>query len=123
MLSGQRRGPHALTARDWLFGSRPRRLALCFVLGNRPGKAGWTKSEIAIQCEVDVHGGITNHLDGLVAIGLLRERGGRYWPAKKTALARHVASLLNDLEDVPERRVTAIVHERAKQAAKAKPTA
>jgi hypothetical protein len=115
MPPGQRRGPQALTARDWLFGSRPRRLALRFVIGNTPGKEGWTKSEIAVRCDVDVHGGINNHLDGLVAIGLLRESGGRYWPTKKTALSRHVASLLTDLESVPERRVEAVVQERATQ--------
>lgn len=115
MHPGQRRGPKPVTARDWLFGSRPRRLAVRFVLGNEPGKAGWTKSEIATQCEVDIHGGITSHLDGLVAIGLLRENGGRYWPMKKTPLARHVASLLRDLESVPERRVEALLEERSAQ--------
>lgn len=107
MATGQtRRGAKPLTARDWLFGSRPRRLALRFVLHAEPVDTGWTKSEIAAQCAVSKNGGIDEHIDGLVALGLLREHSGRYAPGDPaSALRARVLALIDELEHVPERRI------------------
>lgn len=101
-----RRGSKPLTARDWIFGSRPRRLALRFVLRSEPGEAGWTKSEIAEQCGVSKNGGVDEHLDGLVALGLLSEQAGRYRPGDPAAaLHARVLGLVQELEHVPEQRI------------------
>lgn len=107
MSVGQtRRGSKPLTARDWIFGSRPRRLALHFVLRSDPSETGWTKSEIAKQCGVSKNGGVDEHVDGLVALGLLSKRGGRYWPGDPAAALRaRVAELIDELEHVPEQRI------------------
>jgi hypothetical protein len=114
MSIGQnRRGPKPLTARDWIFGSRPRRLALRFILRSEPGDAGWTKSEIADQSGVSKHGGIDEHVDGLVALGLLCEHNGRYRPGDPTAaLHARVLELIDELESVPEQRISALLTER-----------
>ena len=101
-----RRGVKPLTARDWLFGSRTRRLALRFLLYAEPAGTGWTKSEIAEQCGVSRNGGIDEHLDGFVALGLLHERAGRFWPGDPAAALRaRVLELIDELENVPERRI------------------
>jgi hypothetical protein len=115
MNSGRtRRGAKPLTARDWLFGSRPRRLALRFVLYGEPTDAGWTKSEIAAQCGVSKNGGIDEHIDGLVALGLLREQSGRYRPGDPAvALHARVLELLEELEHVPERRIEELLRSHA----------
>lgn len=107
MATGRtRRGPKRLTARDWIFGSRPRRLALRFVLHSDPGESGWTKSEIAEQCGVSKNGGIDEHIDGLVALGLLSERDGRYRSGDPAAaLHTRLLELIQELEHVPERRI------------------
>lgn len=103
-----KRGAKKLTSRDWLFGSRPRRLVLQFVLSNKPGPEGWTKTALAAQAEVHPKGGIDEHVRGLVALELLRENQGRYWPAQPSpALAKKLKGLLRELDHVPENRTTA----------------
>ncbi len=100
------RGAKKLTSRDWLFGSRPRRLVLGFVLDNKPGPDGWTKAALARQAEVHPKGGIDEQVRGLVALDLLRERDGRYWPADPSpALAKKLKGLLRELDQVPENRI------------------
>ena len=100
------RGAKKLTSRDWIFGSRPRRLVLDFVLSNEPGEDGWTKTALAEQAEVHPKGGIDEHVLGLVALELLDERQGRYWPGHPgPGLADELRRLLRELERVPENRI------------------
>jgi hypothetical protein len=100
------RGAKELTSRDWIFGSRPRRLVLQFVLANKPGPEGWTKTALAAQAEVHPKGGIDEHVRGLVALELLHESHGRYWPVQPSpALGRKLQGLLRELEQVPENRI------------------
>lgn len=108
-----RRGAKPLTARDWIFGSRPRRLALRFVLRAKPAAVGWTKSEIAEKCGVSKNGGVDEHIDGLIALGLLREQAGRYRPADPAAaLHARVLELIEELEHVPEQRIDELLPKR-----------
>lgn len=103
MHVGGQRGAKALTARDWLFGSRPRRLVLRFVLDNEPPKEGWTKTDIAAGCGLSKNGGATDHIRGLVALDLLDEEDGRYRTgALDGALLARVAALVDELEHVPD---------------------
>jgi hypothetical protein len=106
MTTGRQRGAKPVTARDWLFGSRPRRLVLRFVMKGRPSRSGWTQTEIAHACGLSRHGGATAHIQGLVALGLLEECDGRYHrPKRQTALFRRVANLIDELDEVPEVRI------------------
>jgi hypothetical protein len=110
MSTGRRRGAKPLTARDWIFGSRPRRLALRYILNTTPPEKGWTKTEIAKGSEVSRHGGADEHIDGLIALGLLTERGGRYWPDDRDPLLRdRIAEVVQQLETVPERRIDEVL--------------
>ena len=103
MRAGPQRGAKPLTARDWLFGSRPRRLVLRFVLDNEPPKRGWTKTDIAEGCGLSRNGGAAKHIRGLVALDLLDEEDGRYRPgALDAALFARVAALVDELERVPD---------------------
>lgn len=103
MAGGGQRGAKALTARDWLFGSRPRRLVLRFVLDNEPPPDGWTKTDIAEGCGLSKYGGATDHIRGLVALDLLGEENGRYRSSSLDgALFARVAALVDELEDVPD---------------------
>lgn len=96
-----------LTSRDWIFGSRPRRLVLDFVLSNDPGEEGWTKAALADKAGVHRKGGVDEHVRGLVALDLLDEREGRFWPADPDGgLAEHLRRVLSVLEKVPENRIT-----------------
>src|SRR3954471_6542643 len=67
------RGRKALTDRDWLFGSRPRRLAL-EALFAAPDH-GWSKAALARAAGVSAHGGIDEHVAGLTRLGLLARDG------------------------------------------------
>jgi hypothetical protein len=67
------RGRKALTDRDWLFGSRPRRLAL-EALFSAPHQ-GWSKAALARAAGVSAHGGIDEHVAGLTRLGLLARDG------------------------------------------------
>ncbi len=73
----RRRGAKVLTRRDWLFGSRPRRIALEALLAEGPGEA-WSKARLARAAGVSPHGGIDEHVAGFVDIGLLERRDGGY---------------------------------------------
>jgi hypothetical protein len=117
MASGRTRpGPKRLTARDWIFGSRPRRLALRFVLQSDPGESGWTKSDIADQCSVSKNGGIDEHITGLVALGLLSESAGRYRPGNPAAaLYVRLLELVQQLENVPDRRIDELLTQSARR--------
>jgi hypothetical protein len=106
MAGGGKRGVKPVTARDWIFGSRPRRLLLGLALSTQPPETGWTKAEIARNCGVGTHGGADEHITGLVALGLLIERDGRYWPMAPTnKLGDRVSALLKELDAVPECRI------------------
>lgn len=112
MPSGGRRGAKPVTARDWIFGSRPRRLLLGFALSARAPKHGWTKAEIARNCGVGAHGGADEHINGLVALGLLTERDGRYWQARPTnKLARRMSALLKELDSIPECKIDELLEQ------------
>jgi hypothetical protein len=102
-MTGQRRGSKPLTARDWLFGSRPRRLVIRFVLDHDPPEQGWTKADIASACDLSVNGGASAHVEGLAALGILEEEEGRYFPAGvDNLLLARIADLVDELEAVPE---------------------
>jgi hypothetical protein len=110
MTDGGKRGPKALTARDWIFGSRPRRLILSFVLTAEPPAGGWSLTEIADAVRVDRHGGATGHVKGLLVLGLLVADGNRYRPGDREApLAKQLLSVLGELERVPEARLDAVL--------------
>jgi hypothetical protein len=71
-----KRGAKSVSDRDWLFGSRPRRLALEALLRDDPKRA-WTKADLARAAGVSPKGGIDEHLAGFERIGLVvpRDRG------------------------------------------------
>jgi hypothetical protein len=71
-----KRGAKSLSARDWLFGSRPRRLALEALLAD-PGRR-WSKAALARAADVDPHGGIDEHVAGFAAIGLIVREDRHY---------------------------------------------
>lgn len=109
-MTDGKRGAKPLTARDWLFGSRPRRLALKHVLANKPPATGWTKTELAERCEVGAKGGIDEHIRGLLALRVLEEKDGRYLPAAPpSALARRLAALVAEVEALPEVRIVELL--------------
>jgi hypothetical protein len=107
MTGQQKRGSKHLTARDWLFGSRPRRLVLRFILDHDAPEDGWTKSDIATACGLSIYGGAAAHINGLVGLGLLDEEDGRYWPLSiENSLLARVADLVDELEGVPDIPIT-----------------
>ncbi|HST40087.1 MAG TPA: hypothetical protein VLK58_11285 [Conexibacter sp.] len=96
-----RRGAKPLTRRDWLFGSRPRRMALEALLAE-PGEA-WSKARLARAAGVSPHGGIDEQVDGFVRIGLIERRDGGYALADPPpAYAATLAALLRELERLPD---------------------
>ena len=106
MTGGGKRGAKLLTARDWIFGSRPRRLLLGLALSAQAPEGGWSKAEIARNCGVGQHGGADEHINGLVALGLLIERNGRYWPlSPANKLGKLLGALLVEMETIPECRI------------------
>jgi hypothetical protein len=110
MTVGGKRGPKPLTARDWVFGSRPRRLALRFVLTAEAAEKGWSKAQIARGSGVGPHGGADEHIEGLLALELLVECNGRYWPVEPPSeLGDRIEALLDELEAVPEKRVAELL--------------
>lgn len=98
------RGSKVLSQRDWLFGSRPRRLALAAVLTPKAVCEGWTKKDLALAAEVSPNGGIDEHVDGFVELGLLERRpDGRYQRVDPLpAVATDLRRLLRRLEDLPD---------------------
>lgn len=102
-MAGRKTGPKQLSERDWIFGSRPRRLLLERAIAKRPRVDGWTKTELAKLAEVTANGGVDEHVAGMAAVGLLDERGGRWYvptprPHLAGALGR-VLRLLSELSD------------------------
>lgn len=95
------RGVKPLSSRDWLLGSRPRRLALQALLEN-PERA-WSKADLAQACGVSPNGGIDDQIDGLVRVGLLAA-DGRQWrlSAPDSPLAERLSALLLALADLPD---------------------
>lgn len=71
------RGPKGLSARDWLLGSRPRRLVLEAVLAD-PGHT-WLLKELVELSGVGARG-LDAHLRGLEALGVI-ERDVAGWRA------------------------------------------
>lgn len=99
------RGSKTLTPRDWLFGSRPRRLAMRAVLLPRTVPSeGWTKKELAIAAEVSPNGGVDEHVAGFVTLGLLeRTPEGRYRRADPLpAVAGDLRRLLRRVDALPD---------------------
>jgi hypothetical protein len=91
------RGRKALTDRDWLFGSRPRRLALeaLFAAPDRE----WSKAALARAAGVSAHGGIDEHVTGFTRIGLLVRDGDVFRLANPLpSYAASLARLLEELE-------------------------
>lgn len=94
-------GAKPLSPRDWLFGSRPRRLALEALLAE-PGRR-WSKAALARAADVSAHGGIDEHVAGLVRIGLLeRHHSGYVLADPLPPYARSLATLLRNLHQVPD---------------------
>lgn len=94
-------GVKPLSSRDWLLGSRPRRLALAALLGE-PDRS-WSKSEVARAAGVSVHGGIDEHVAGLVRVGLLARDGARWrLVVPGGALVAPLTALLAALEALPD---------------------
>lgn len=98
-------GSKPLSTRDWIFGSRPRRLLLERAIAGRSPRDGWNKTELAALAEVTPNGGVDEHVAGLVAVGLLDGQEGRWCvPAPRPPLAGAVArvvGLLGGFSDDP----------------------
>jgi hypothetical protein len=98
-----RRGAQPLTDRDWLFGSRPRRLALEALLAAGP-TSSWSKAALSREAGVSPHGGIDEHVEGFVRIGLLQARAGHYAISEPfPAFVASLADLLAELRGLPDR--------------------
>jgi hypothetical protein len=96
-------GPKTLSARDWLFGSRPRRLLIQRAVGPAPPAAGWTKTQLAKAADVSPNGGVDAHVDALESLGLLETRKRRiHVPARRSDLADALARLLDLLAPLPD---------------------
>lgn len=108
MASGRKRGAKSVSPRDWVFGSRPRRLALRFVLETEPPENGWSKSQLAEMAGVSPNGGIDEHVRGLLDLGLLvpTDDGApriRYTRAEpETDLEAPLRQLLELLDAIPD---------------------
>jgi hypothetical protein len=103
-LTSGRRGCKTLSSRDWLFGSRPRRLALEALFAAQSDKR-WSKAELARAAQVSANGGIDEHVDGFERIGLLQPDGRGYVLRKPPpAFADELSRLLAALRDVADTR-------------------
>ena len=108
MSEGRKRGAKLVSPRDWVFGSRPRRLALRFVLDTETPEGGWSKSDLAKKAEVSPNGGIDEHVRGLVDLGILVATGPESGRVKyrradpEAELAEALRLLLDALEDIPD---------------------
>lgn len=91
---------------------------LQYVLSNEPGPDGWTKTALAAQAELHPKGGVDEHVRGLIALDLLRESEGRYWPVQPSpALAKKLKGLLRELDHVPDDRISTERRDHGPQAA------
>ena len=91
------RGPKHLTPRDWLFGSRPRRLALAAILLGRTPVGGWTREDLASAAKVTLRG-IDAHLDGFERLGLIERDGRAFRLVAGAPLVTDLQRLLRSLE-------------------------
>ncbi len=99
---GRRRGAKVLARRDWLFGSRPRRVALEALLAEGPGES-WSKARLARAAGVSPHGGIDEHVAGFLDIGLLERRDGGYALADPPPpYLDSLTKLLRELRGLPD---------------------
>lgn len=95
------RGVKALSSRDWLFGSRPRRLALEALVAE-PNRA-WTKADLARAAGVSVHGGIDEHVAGFARVGLLVRDGASWRLAQpRGPVAGALEGLLDAIRPLPD---------------------
>lgn len=102
-MTARRQGAKPLTRRDWLFGSRPRRMALEALLAEGPGEK-WSKARLARAADVSPHGGIDEHVEGFVQIGLIERRDGGYALADPPPpYLDSLAALLAQLHGLPDR--------------------
>ena len=97
-MSDGKRGRKPLGRQDWLFGSAPRRVLLREVLAEPPPEDGWTKADLARRVGLSPKGGVDEHVAGFASLGLLDERGGRWFPRAQTRLARALKDVLDELE-------------------------
>lgn len=94
------RGPKLVSDRDWIFGSRPRRLALATILAPGPASQEWSRSALADAAEVTLRG-IDGHLDGFCRLGLIEQTAAGY---RRTSpmppLAKDLRRVLSQLDAV-----------------------
>jgi hypothetical protein len=99
-VTGQKRGPKELAARDWVFGSRPRRLLVAKVVAANPPAAGWSKTDLAKIAGVSANGGVDDHVEALTLLGLLVAQDRRlYAPAELAEALEKLMKLLEPLSD------------------------
>lgn len=102
----RRRGSKPLSDRDWVFGSRPRRKLLEGVLIGPAPKSGWSRPELAGLAGVVANGGVDEHLEGLLRLGLIEAddaTAGIWHPIRPHgALAKAVRGLLNALRETAD---------------------
>jgi hypothetical protein len=94
------RGPKHVSERDWIFGSRPRRLALVTILAPGPARQEWSRAALADAAEVTLRG-IDGHLDGFCRLGLIEQTDTGYRRTNPMPpLARDLRRVLAHLEAV-----------------------
>jgi hypothetical protein len=102
----RRRGAKAVSDRDWLFGSRPRRRLLEGLLLGKSPQGPWGRAELAEFAGVVANGGLDEHLQGLARLGLIFHDGQirRRWHAADppVPLAEALARVLAALQVVPD---------------------
>jgi hypothetical protein len=100
------RGAKAVSDRDWLFGSRPRRRLLEGLLLSQGPQGPWGRTELAEFAGVVANGGVDEHLHGLARLGLIFHDGEvrRRWHAADppVPLAEALAGVLAALQAVPD---------------------
>jgi hypothetical protein len=102
----RRRGAKAVSDRDWLFGSRPRRQLLEGLLLGQGPRGPWGRAELAGFAGVVANGGVDEHLQGMARLGLIFHDGQvrRRWHAADppAPLAEALAGVLAALQAVPD---------------------
>ncbi|MDO8212387.1 hypothetical protein [Conexibacter sp. CPCC 206217] len=77
-------------------------MALEALLSEPPGER-WSKARLARAAGVSPHGGIDEHVEGFVRIGLLEQRDGGYFMKDPPPPYRDsLAALLTQLETLPD---------------------
>lgn len=102
----RKRGAKAVSDRDWLFGSRPRRQLLEGLLLGQGPHGPWGRAELAEFAGVVANGGVDEHLQGLARLGLIFHDGQvrrRWHPVDPPApLAEALVGVLTALRAVPD---------------------